>query len=274
MISGHTTVAAVIGDPVRHSLSPALHNAAFAATGLDWVYVALPVPSGAAADAVAAMRTLGLGGLSVTMPHKDAVVAAADECSDAVEALGAANCLVRLADGRIRAENTDGAGFLAGLEADAGLAVDGRRVVVLGAGGAARAVVQACGAAGARAVVVVNRSADRAATAAALAQVGEVGTADDVAAADVVVNATSVGMGGDTAMPCDPALLHTGQVAVDLVYEPRETAWLAALRTAGVEAHNGVSMLLGQAAVAFTHWTGVDAPIAAMRSALETHAQN
>lgn len=275
MISGHTTVAAVIGDPVRHSLSPVLHNAAFAAAGLDWVYVALPVPSGAAAEAVAAMRTLGLGGLSVTMPHKDAVVAVADERSDAVEALGAANCLVRFDDGRIRAENTDGAGFLAGLSADAGYGVQGRRVVVLGAGGAARAVVQACAAAGADEVVVVNRSADRAAVAAELAgRHGRVGAAGDVRAADLVVNATSVGMGADTAMPCDPALLRPGQVAVDLVYEPQETAWLAALRAAGIEAHNGVSMLIGQAAVAFRHWTGIDASVAAMRSALETHSQN
>ena len=111
MITGRTTVAAVIGDPVGHSLSPALHNAAFAATGLDWVFVALPVPTGDGAAAVDAMRTLRLGGMSVTMPHKDAVAAAADVRSEAVAALGAANCLVRLDDGRIRAENTDGPGF-------------------------------------------------------------------------------------------------------------------------------------------------------------------
>lgn len=270
MISGQTTVAAVIGDPVAHSLSPALHNAAFEAAGLDWVYVALPVPAGRAAAAVDAMRTMGLGGLSVTMPHKDEVAAAADERSDAVEALGAANCLVPLSDGRVRAENTDGAGFLAGLRDDADFTVDGRRVAVIGAGGAARAVIQACASAGASAITVVNRTADRAAAAAALGgPVARVGEAADVATADLVVNATSIGMGADRSMPCAPEVLHGGQLVVDLVYEPIETAWLAAARNAGIEAHGGLSMLVGQAAAAFTLWTGMDAPVAAMRRAVE-----
>ncbi len=270
MIGGQTTVAAVIGDPVRHSLSPALHNAAFAAAGLDWVYVALPVGAGNAAAAVEAMRTLGFGGLSVTMPHKDAVAEAADECSDAVAALGAANCLVSLGGGRVRAENTDGAGFLAGLRDDAGLSVKGKRVAVLGAGGAARAVVHACADAGATSVSIINRSADRAAIAAGLAgAVGAVATTVDISAADLVVNATSVGMGDDRSLPCDPALLHTGQIVVDLIYNPLETAWLAAARTAGIEAHNGLSMLIHQAAIAFTLWTGSDAPVSAMRAVVE-----
>jgi shikimate dehydrogenase len=270
MISGHTTVAAVIGDPVHHSLSPAIHNAGFAAAGLDWVYVALPVVAGDGAAAVHAMRTLGIGGMSVTMPHKDAVAAAADERSDAVEALGAANCLVRLDDGRVRAENTDGVGFLSGLQADAGIDVGGRTVVVFGAGGAARAVVHACAGAGAKTITVVNRSAERAAAAVALAgSIGRVGEVADAAIADLVVNATSVGMGDDPSMPCDPSLLGPDQVAIDLVYEPLETPWLAELRATGVAAHNGLSMLVGQAAAAFTLWTGVDAPIAAMRAVVE-----
>lgn len=269
MISGHTTLAAVIGDPVAHSLSPALHNAAFAAVDLDWAYVALPVASGNGAAAVDAMRTLGLGGMSVTMPHKDAVASAADERSDAVAALGAANCLVPIGDGRVRAENTDGVGFLHGLRDDAGIDVAGQRVAVLGAGGAARAVAQACGAAGAAAVLVVNRTAERAAVAAELAGVaGRVVDVADVATADIVVNATSVGMGDDQAMPCDPALLHGGQIVVDLIYVPTETRWLSEVRAAGIEAHNGLSMLVHQAAVAFTLWTGVEAPVGAMREAL------
>ncbi|MDW3218847.1 MAG: shikimate dehydrogenase [Acidimicrobiales bacterium] len=269
MITGRTRVAAVIGDPIDHSLSPELHNAAFAAAGLDWVFVAWPVPPGGGAAAVDAMRVSGLAGMSVTMPHKDAVADAADECSDAVAALGAANCLVRLDGGRIRAENTDGAGFLAGLRDDAGTGVEGRRVGLIGAGGAARAVAQACGVAGAGAVVVVNRTAERAAACAALAgPVGRVGAASDLATVDIVVNASSIGMGDDAAMPCDPALLHGGQVVVDLIYTPLETAWLAAVRDAGIEAHNGLSMLVHQAAEAFTLWTGADAPVSAMRDSI------
>lgn len=269
MITGRTRVAAVIGDPIAHSLSPELHNAAFAAAGLDWVYVAWPVAAGRGAAAVDAMRTAGLAGMSVTMPHKDAVADAADVRSDAVVALGAANCLVRLDDGRIRAENTDGAGFLAGLRDDADTAVAGRRVLLIGAGGAARAVAQACGAAEASDVAVLNRTPDRAAACAALAgAVGRVGDATDLASADIVVNATSLGMGDDAAMPCDPALLHGGQIVVDLIYTPLQTAWLAAARQAGIEAHNGLSMLVHQAAEAFTLWTGTDAPVSAMRESI------
>lgn len=269
-------VAAVIGDPVRHSRSPAVHNAAFAAAGLDWVYTAFEVPSGAGADALEAMRILDLGGLSVTMPLKDEAAAAADVRDDEVEVLGAANCIVPLGDGRLRAANTDAAGFVSALRADAGIGADGVRVVLLGAGGAARAVAWGLAAAGAAEVAVVNRTPAKAQAAADIANAaspagrpGRVGSVDDVGGADIVVNATSVGMGADSSVPCDPAILRPGQVAVDLVYEPRETAWLAALRSRGVEAHNGLSMLAFQAAAAFEAWTGTEAPVAIMREAVQ-----
>ncbi len=268
-VRGSTTVAAVIGDPVGHSLSPAIHNAAFAEAGLDWVYVALPVAAGNGAAAVDAMRVNGLGGMSVTMPHKDAVAAAADEVSDTVAALGAANCLVPVGDGRIRAENTDGAGFLAALAEEAGIDIAGRSVALLGAGGAARAVALACAEGGASGVLVINRSPDRAAACAALAAgVGKVVDVAEVSTVDIVVNATPLGMGDDGAMPCDPGLLHHDQVVVDLIYNPLETPWLAAVRAAGIEGHDGISMLVHQAAVAFTLWTGSVAPIEAMRAAV------
>jgi len=274
VITGHTTVAAVIGDPIAHSRSPAIHNAAFAALDLDWVCVALPVPAGNGVEAVAAMRALGLGGMSVTMPHKDVVVAAADERSEAVVALGAANCLVPLDGGRVRAENTDGAGFLAGLADDAGCGVEGLRVAILGAGGAARAVAQCCGAAGASAVLVVNRTSARAQAAASLAgTVGQVADVSAISTADIVVNATPLGMGDNRSLPCDPVLLHGAQIVVDLIYDPAETAWLTAVRAAGLEAHNGLSMLVHQAAIAFTHWTGVDAPVDVMRDAVTNNPE-
>ena len=268
-IRGATTVAAVIGDPVRHSRSPALHNAAFAACGLDWVYVALPVAAGGGAAALDATRTLGIGGLSVTMPLKAEVAAAADERSPAVEVLDAANCIVVLGDGRLRAESTDGAGFLAGLADDAGVTADGRSFAVLGAGGAARAVVDAVTRAGARDVAVVNRTAPRAAAAASLAgAAGRVADVEAVADADVVVNATPVGMDGRGEMPCPPHLLGPDQVVVDLIYGDEPTRWITELRAAGIEAHDGLSMLVHQAGIAFTHWTGLDAPVPAMRAAL------
>lgn len=280
-------VAAVIGDPVRHSRSPAIHNAAFATTGIDWVFTAFEVPSGGGAAALEAMRVLQLAGLSVTMPLKAEVAEAADLRDDEVEVLGAANCILSLGDGRLRAVNTDAAGFVAGLRADAGIGPDGIRAALLGGGGAARAVAWGLAAAGAADVAVINRTPTRAQAAAAVAnatpragQPGRVGSIDDIAAADLVVNATSVGMGaGSSSMPCDPrrgdvpcdpGLLQPGQVAVDLVYEPLETPWLAALRQRGIEAHNGLSMLAYQAAAAFELWTGVEAPVEVMRQAAIT----
>ena len=253
-------------------MSPCLMNAAFAETGLDWTCVALEVPEGRASGALEGMRALGIGGLSVTMPHKAAVASGVDDLASGAGALGVVNCVVPDGD-RLVGHNTDGAGFLDGLRHDAGLDVAGRRAVVLGAGGAARAVVHALGLAGAVEVAVANRSAGRAVTAAELA--GAAGRAlelsslrDAVAGADLVVNATSVGMAGSGAgHPVDPDLVATGAVAVDLIYHPAETAWLAALRGRGVEAHNGLSMLVYQAAHAFTLWTGVEAPVAAMDAA-------
>lgn len=285
-VSGATRLAAVIGDPVRHSLSPTLMGAAFAETGLDWTYVALEVAEGQAGPALDGMRALGISGLSVTMPHKAAVAAAVDRCTDEAAALGAVNCVVARGD-QLVGHNTDGGGFLDGLAHDAGMEVAGRSVVVLGAGGAARAVVLALAGAGAAEVVVANRTLERAEVAAALA--GSVGRAvglstgspggrpdgplaGALADADLVVNATPVGMGdasGTTVadLPVDPALVGPGAVVVDLVYHPAETALMAAVRERGIEAHGGLSMLVGQAARAFTLWTGAEAPVAAMHAA-------
>jgi shikimate dehydrogenase len=271
-------VAAVIGDPVRHSLSPVLHNAAFAALGLDWVYVAFEVATGHGADAVAAMRTLGIDGMSVTMPHKGEVAAAVDECTPDATALGAVNCVVQR-NGRTIGHNTDGSGFLDALRLDEGFDPVGKRTVVIGAGGAARAVILALAGAGAGEVGVVNRTPERASAAAALAgAAGRVVPEAAVDSADLVVNATPIGMAGVVAlrpeagdepasMPVDPMRLGAGQLAVDLIYEPSTTAWLAAARAQGAAVANGLGMLIHQAAHAFRIWTGEDPPTEAMSAA-------
>lgn len=268
LTTGETRVAAVIGHPVRHSLSPTILNAAFASTGLDWVYVAFEVAPGRGAEAVAAMRTLGLGGLSVTMPHKAAVHDAVDELTPVAADLGAVNCVFRRGDALV-GDNTDGAGLVDALAAD-GIDVAGRRCVLVGAGGAGRAVARALGAAGAE-VVVVNRSPEPAERAAALAgAAGRVGSHDDVAAADLVVNATPLGMTGagtGPSLPVDADALHAGQVVVDLIYQPAVTPLLRAAADRGARTVNGVGMLVHQAAHAFHRWTGCDAPIDAMTAA-------
>jgi shikimate dehydrogenase len=272
----------VIGSPIAHSLSPLLHNAAFAALGLQqtWRSLAFEVPLGRAADALAAMRRAEISGLSVTMPHKADVAALCDQCTKVALRLGAVNCLSNR-DGVLQGTNTDGAGFVASLARGAAFAPAGKRCLVVGAGGAARAVTLALAEAGASHVAVLNRTPDRAATAAALAgPVGSVVPADEkaqvnaVQSADLVVNATPLGMAGaspQTAAPwfVGPQLLHAGQVAADLVYAPRPTPWLVGAAAAGAHGVDGLGMLVHQAALQLELWTGEPAPVEAMWQAAE-----
>ena len=268
MISATTRVAAVIGSPVRHSLSPALHNAGFAATGVDWVYAAFEVESGGARAALDAMRILGLGGLSVTMPHKEDVAELVDELDAAATALRSVNTVVPIGDGRLKGYSTDGAGFLASLAAQ-GVEVVGTRVCVLGGGGAARAIVDALARAGAAAITVVNRSPERAQAAALLANgVGAVGEVEAIADCDLLVNATSIGMGSEE-LPCDPQLLRDGLVVADIVYHPRSTALLAEARQRGARTVEGLGMLVHQAVVQQQLWTGITPDPAVMWAAAE-----
>lgn len=268
--TGTTRLAAVIGSPVRHSLSPALHNAGFASLGLDWTYVALEVEPGSGEAAVEAMRVFGIAGMSVTMPHKEAVAAAADRRSAAVEALGAANCL-RWEGSDIVAENTDGEGFVRSLR-DVGFDPAHRSCVVLGAGGAARAVIHALDAAGAKRVAVVNRTPERAAIAASCApRSGEVGGFADVASADLIVNSTPVGMAANPGLPVPADIVESlgpEHLVADLIYHPSTTALLDAAAERGAATVNGLGMLVHQAAVQFEFWTGTAAPIDAMKAAV------
>jgi shikimate dehydrogenase len=274
--TGATRVAGVIGDPVRHSLSPALHNAAFAALGLDWTYLAFPVPAGRVREALVGAMAMGIEGLSVTMPHKSAVAEALGRCSPTAAILGAVNTVVRRHDELI-GESTDGQGFLAALRSEPGFDPSGRRCLVIGAGGAARAVVLALAQAGAAEVVVVNRTVERGRAAAALAgPVGRVGRGAEIEDMDLVVHATPVGMtvgatpigeSADRAPLVEAGRLGPGQVVVDLVYHPATTALMEAARRQGATAVNGVGMLVHQAALAFELWTGHEAPLAVMRAA-------
>jgi shikimate dehydrogenase len=249
-----------------------MHNAAFRALGLDWAYLACEVPGGAVGQALDGARALGLGGMSVTLPHKEAAAAEVDELSPEAQALGAVNTVVPLPGGRLRGENTDGRGFLAALAADEGFDPSGRRCLVVGAGGAARAVVAALGAAGASEVVVVNRTAARAeATAALAAPVGRIGTEHEAGFAELIVNATPLGLAGAglDALPVDPAHVGPGQLVVDLVPNPRVTPLMEAARQRGAKACGGLGMLVHQGALAFELWTGEPAPVDVMRAAAE-----
>lgn len=265
----HTRVTGIIGWPVGHSLSPRMHNAAFAALGLNWAYVAFPVEPGRVGEAVRGLAAAGCAGLNVTIPHKAEALAACSGLSEAARAIGAVNTLVPDGEGGFRGDNTDAAGFLRALDEAAPTDLDGAEALVIGAGGAARAVVHALRSRGAR-IRVANRDPSRAAALGIhLPFVPEV---LDMAAeqADLVVNATSLGMRADAPPPELPlAGLRPGRPVVDVVYRPGGTAWLAAAAERGARPVDGLGMLLHQGAAAFSQWTGVDPPLDAMRRALE-----
>lgn len=271
-ISARTRVTGIIGWPVAHSLSPAMHNAAFAALGLDWLYAAFPVESARVVPAVRGLAAAGVAGLNVTIPHKQAVLDACSAVSPAVEAIGAANTLVPDGDGGWRADNTDAPGFLRALDEAAPLALEGRDVLLIGAGGAARALAFALGGRGAR-IRVANRTAVRAAELGDPVEFTPGGIAEACRHAALVVNCTSLGL-TDTGVPADLPLdcLGPAHVVADVVYRPGGTPWLAAVAARGARTVDGLGMLLHQGAAAFVQWTGVEPPVAVMRSALASAA--
>jgi shikimate dehydrogenase len=213
------------------------------------------------------MHTFGVRGLAVTMPHKVDVFAAVDEVDPAAKALGSVNTVVLRHDGTTFGASTDGEGFLASL-LSRGIDPAGARVALLGAGAAARAVVDALGRAGVADLAIVNRSPEAASRAADLAAQARTGGRDDIRNADIVVNATPIGMGTDE-LPCDPALLGPQQIVADLVYHPLETALVRAARDAGALVISGLAMLVHQAVLQHELWTGERPDPAVMQAATE-----
>jgi shikimate dehydrogenase len=274
----------VLGWPVAHSRSPAMHNAAFEELGLDWRYELLPVEPDGFDDFVRALPGRGFAGANVTIPHKLRALAIADHASDVARATGAANTLIfREAGGpaAIEADNTDVAGFLAALREQAPDAPAGIDAVVLGAGGAARAVVFALLREGAGRVSVWNRNPERArALVQDLAHAGEGRLAavdkPDVAQAGLLVNATSVGLekrAGEASdgpeafkeLPLSADVWGDRQIMVDLVYRQDGTPLARYARSRGAVCVDGLDVLVHQGAASFRLWTGVEAPLGAMR---------
>ncbi|MFZ4515165.1 MAG: shikimate dehydrogenase [Acidimicrobiia bacterium] len=273
MITGATRLAGVIGDPVRHSRSPAMFNAAFAAAGLDWVYVAFPVSAGRGRDAVAAMRWLDIAALNVTMPHKAEAAVSCDALVGDALVLGVANSVVLRPDGCIEGAVTDGDGLVRAVRELGGVLEDAS-VCVLGAGGAARAITLALGRAGAHVTVVAREVAAAQAVAAFAPGALGIAWADrDQAAREstLIVNATPIGMQGEPA-PISVAALSAHTIVLDTVYSPAHTALVDAAQERGLVAANGLSMLVHQAALAFEFFTGVAAPLDVMRwAAADSH---
>ena len=271
-------LVACFGHPVRENPTGAMQETAFRALGLNWRYLTVEVPPAQLRDAVRGARAFGLRGFNLTIPHKVAVMEHLDEIAPDAAVIGAVNTVRRETD-RLIGENTDGKGFLHGVRVDAGVDPRGKRAVVMGAGGAARAVVTELALAGAADVLVVNRSLAR----------GEEMVRDLAAKTgrpirfepwrgvyriedrvDLLVNATSIGLFPDVdAMPpVELAGARPGMLVCDVVFNPPETPLLAAARRMGLPTLDGLSMLVYQGAIGFRLWTGLDAPVTVMKEAL------
>ncbi len=252
----------ILGDPVEHSLSPRMHQAALRARGIEGRYLLLATPPERLPARIEEVRAR-FRGVNVTVPLKERVLAHLDLLSPAAEAIGAVNTVIN-EGGRLLGENTDAAGFLKSLE-EAG--VTGERAFVLGAGGAARAVVYALKTAGFE-VDLYNRTRARA-EALARAFGARVTELSEARGADLVVNATSVGLADPGATPLPAEFFPERGFAVDLVYRPRKTRFLREAEARGLTPVDGVGMLLWQGALAFELWTGEEAPIEVMRRVLD-----
>jgi shikimate dehydrogenase len=277
-IDGTTTVVGIIGDAVRGSLSPRLQNAAFAALGLNWCYVTFQVTRDRLETALRGLPALGIAGVNVTVPHKEAALAYLDDITDDARLIGAVNT-IRVEGDRLVGYNTDTDGMLDALVRDGGLVLKGQRAAIVGAGGAARAAAFALAGAGAAAVTVINRNWDRAATLSDAVRrtfrcgvdaVPLDGTAVAAALRDatLLVQATTVGGGAQRSLSPIPAhVLHPGLFVMDMIYDPAVTVLLGEARNAGCRTLGGLPMLVYQGARSFEIWTGQAAPVHVMRDA-------
>ncbi len=281
MVSGKTKVYAIFGHPVEHSFSPAMHNAAFGRMGLDCVYVAFDVAPGELAAATAAVRALRLGGVNVTIPHKERIMEFLDGVSAEARLAGAVNTVVRTDEGRLEGYTTDVPGFLRALREELGFEPHGKSACVLGAGGAARAVVTALLMEGARRIWILNRTSSKAETLAdyfsarfpeaslEALPLGDGGVpAGVLAECDIVVNSTSLGMVGMEPLDIDLSALKRSACVYDLVYNPRETDFVRRARSQGHRAAGGLGMLVYQGAESLRIWTGREPPVDVMAAAI------
>jgi len=280
MIGGRTKVLALIGDPVGHSLSPAMHNASFAADGLDFVYVALNVKAEDLPAAVRGAAALGLRGFNVTMPHKRAMVPLMDELDEGAAISGAVNTVV-IRGHKLCGHNTDGPGLVEAC-GEADVVLEGRRVLLLGAGGAAASVAAALCDAGVRGLRIVNRNPEHAETLAGkLREAGKgakieahpTGALDGTVRAPIIVNATPLGMKDNDPLPIPAEYLDGDTALVDAVYRPgAETEIVRRARERGSTVVTGRRMLLYQGVLAQRLWTGREPNVAAMDGALSRGA--
>jgi shikimate dehydrogenase len=278
-IDGSTTLVGVFGAPIKHTASPAMHNAAFEALTMNWAYLAFHVDPQSLRAALLGARDMGLAGVNLTVPHKILALDCVDEIDAEARKLGAVNT-VAMEKGKLRGFNTDGYGFLKAVKEEFNLSLRGKRVLVLGAGGAGRGIAVKCALDGAARVIVANR------TPAKIEPIArEIGntkseflslalTADEIRRVidevDLMVNATSVGLKDGDSLGLGADLFSPRLRVYDTIYRPAETEFLQIAGGAGAQVANGLGMLLHQGAKSFEIWTKRKAPLAVMRRALRT----
>lgn len=276
-INGKTKIFGIIGCPVTHSLSPAIHNAAFKKLGLNGAYAAFDVEPKCLGSAIEGVKALGIGGVNVTIPHKEAVIKYLDNLSYEAGLIGAVNTIVNK-KGRLAGHNTDIFGFLKSLREDLGFYPKGRAAFIIGAGGAAKAAAFGLAMAGAGRVVLTDKADEKALELACDVELktkcecialktNSRGIADMILNSQLLVNAAPCGMHGGDPISVKADFLHKGLCVFDLVYN-RETKLVKAARRKGIKACGGLNMLLYQGARAFELWTGRKAPVSVMRKAL------
>ncbi|AFH64622.1 shikimate dehydrogenase [Paenibacillus caseinilyticus] len=275
-LDSHTILYGVFGDPVRHSKSPVMLNRAFDVAGINAAYGAFHILPGTLKDAVAGIRALGFRGVNVTVPHKLEVMSYLDEIDEGARVIGAVNTVVN-EGGRLIGYNTDGIGYIRSLKEETGIELKGRKVLMIGAGGAARGVGYALAQEGAEHIYIANRTKEKALDLAdALGGYGSIsGHGLDeihelVGDAALIVNNTLVGMYPNVdEVPMDISLIREDHVVSDLIYNPLETRLLREAREKqGATVHSGLGMFIYQGAYAFEYWTGQPAPVEAMRKAV------
>ena len=276
-IDGNTRLVGIIGSTLEHTLSPIIHNAAFDYLGLNWCYIPLPVQEGHLQKAIEGIKALNFTGVNVTMPFKTEVISILDEVAMFAESVGAVNTIF-IDKGKLIGYNTDGRGFYTALMRDLGYEVKGRKVLVLGAGGASRSVTVSLALAGCQSIVIVNRSPERSRQLADIIlksapdiEVTWLSPEDNydivVAESDVIINATPLTtFNGTLRVPV--SLLNKNQLVCDLNYSLYQPPLLQEAEARGAQVMDGKGMLLYQAAAAFEIWTGLEAPVEVMRVAI------
>lgn len=277
-ITGQTKIVGIIGDPIKHSRSPQIHNAAIAALGLDYVYVPFHVQSDNLSAAIEGFKAANVVGINVTIPHKQNVIPYLDEISREATLIGAVNTLI-FRDGTISGENTDAPGFLQAMQEDGLNVPQGGSAVIIGAGGSARAIVVALVLAGVQTICIANRTVSRAVALATDlsektdASIYGIGLDDPqlpnaVGTSQLIVNTASTSMDVSHPLLIDPEWLAPQSIVYDIVYTPPKTRLLQAAAEKGCYTIGGLGMLVHQGAIAFEKWTGVNPPVETMRQAL------